>query len=661
MARTETVRVMNAGGGLLDFSASVITDSSGNWLSVSPQRGTATPSSALPVSVTADPAGLAVGTYTGKLILAGTSIPDAITIPVVVTVSTNPSALLLSQTGLSFTAVEQGGSVPPQNFGILNLGTGPLPAISVDTSTLSSTNFLSATPSQTIRPTQTVDVSVNPAGLSAGRYYGLVSIRSAGAANSPQVLTSLLDVLPRGTDLGAVLQPNELTFNAVAGHSSPSSQNVLVYNLTSSSKTFRSSISEITDGPVGVLPRSATVTPNQAATVVVQPQTDALAPGSYHSTITLEFDDGRVRTIGVTTIVAAGASPSSAKSDPSAGGACQPTQLLPAVTSLGNDFNVPGGWPVALEVQVQDDCGTPLESGSVVAEFSTGDPPVSLISLKGGRWDGTWQNRRTQDGVTITVRASTLDRQITGIKQLSGGFGADRQPPVISDSSVTDTATGIPFRPLSPGTSVNISGSRLADQSATAAPGPLSTNLANTTVVIAGQMLPIASTDPAQIAAILPYGIEVNTRQQILVQRGNTYSQPVLVNLSPSSPAIFVQSGTQGFILNAGGNLVAPGNPAKTGDLVTIYCTGLGTLQAPVKAGDYGPPSSITANPVTVSIGGKDAPVKFSGLAPGIIGMYSVQAIVPDGIASGDQVPVSITSMTTPPAVSQTVTMAVQP
>ena len=32
----------------------------------------------------------------------------------------NPLAILLSQTGLSFTAVAEGGMVPPQNFGVLN-------------------------------------------------------------------------------------------------------------------------------------------------------------------------------------------------------------------------------------------------------------------------------------------------------------------------------------------------------------------------------------------------------------------------------------------------------------------------------------------------------------------------------------------------------------
>ena|SRR5437773_644443 len=46
------------------------------------------------------------------------------TIPVTTTISTLDQAILLSQTGLSFLAVQGGGVVPSQSFGVLNIGTG---------------------------------------------------------------------------------------------------------------------------------------------------------------------------------------------------------------------------------------------------------------------------------------------------------------------------------------------------------------------------------------------------------------------------------------------------------------------------------------------------------------------------------------------------------
>ena len=37
-----------------------------------------------------------------------------------------------------------------------------------------------------------------------------------------------------------------------------------------------------------------------------------------------------------------------------------------------------------------DDSGPPQTSGRVVTTFSNGDPPVSLVSFKDGRWQGAW-------------------------------------------------------------------------------------------------------------------------------------------------------------------------------------------------------------------------------------------------------------------------------
>ena len=41
-------------------------------------------------------------------------------------------------------------------------------------------------------------------------------------------------------------------------------------------------------------------------------------------------------------------------------------------------------------------------------------------------------------------------------------------------------------------------------------------------------------------------------------------------------------------------------------------------------------------------IGGAPASVQFSGLAPGMVGTYQVNAVVPSGSATGDTVPVAI-------------------
>src|SRR6202041_1915577 len=101
-------------------------------------------------------------------------------------------------------------------------------------------NWLAATPnsgsSDAAVSAPLVTVSVNPAGLQPGVYYGLVKVISAGAANTPQEVTTVLQVLPAGTDVAPIIQPNSLIFSPPAGSSSPSSQNVLVYDPTGTNK-----------------------------------------------------------------------------------------------------------------------------------------------------------------------------------------------------------------------------------------------------------------------------------------------------------------------------------------------------------------------------------------------------------------------------------------
>ena len=650
-ARSQAVRVRNVGGGTLNFTVNV--SPAAPWLTVAPSAGSVTPSAAVTLAVTADPTGLSPGSYAGSFtVVADTTV----TVSVLMNVSDNPSALLLSQTGLSFTAVAQGGTVPPQNFGIVNLGAGPL-SPSVSATTVTGGNWLQQSLRTDASGAQLVDVSVDAGKLAPGRYYGLVSVQSPGAANTPQAATAMLQVLPAGTPLGAAILPNELTFNAVFGPGSPSSQTVSVYNLTARPVGFLASPA---DAFVKIAPQSGVVAPDRPTQIVIQPFTNNLAPGTYQDSITLQFDDGNVRVVRLTIVVstapgASGQAKRVAQDAPSA--SCQPTQLLPAITSLGAGFGVPAGWPVAIQVQVQDDCGQPLQSGSVVAEFSNGDPPVSLLSLPGGRWDGTWQTKANSTAITVTVRAITSDQQLSGTKQVAGAFNANQQPPLIS--GVLNAAANLAFQPLTPGGLITISGTLLSDQIAQATSVPFGESLGDTSASIAGQPMPIATTDPGKVSAIIPYGIPVNTPQQLILQRADTLSLPIQINMAAASPAIFVGSGGQGMIADANGNLIGPGNPAKSGDTITIYCSGLGELTTTVAAGDYGPQYSATTTTVAVNIGGQPATVNYSGLAPALVGIYIVQAKIPDGVSSGDQVPVTVTSQTTPPAVSPAVTTSI--
>jgi uncharacterized protein (TIGR03437 family) len=80
-------------------------------------------------------------------------------------------------------------------------------------------------------------------------------------------------------------------------------------------------------------------------------------------------------------------------------------------------------------------------------------------------------------------------------------------------------------------------------------------------------------------------------------------------------------------------------HPAAAGEAIEIYGTGLGTTNPPVPAGQPAPgsPPAQTVTTPQVMIGNLQARVTFSGLTPGLAGVYQVNVVVPGGLRSGAQ------------------------
>jgi uncharacterized protein (TIGR03437 family) len=145
---------------------------------------------------------------------------------------------------------------------------------------------------------------------------------------------------------------------------------------------------------------------------------------------------------------------------------------------------------------------------------------------------------------------------------------------------------------------------------------------------------------------VLPYGISANTMQQVIVSRGASISVPQPIIIAPAAPGIFTTDGSQANAVDHNNKVVDPGNPATAGDSIVVYCTGLGEVNPAVAAGQMTPatPPSPTVTPVSVTIGGVDTAVTFSGLMPGAVGIYQVQTTIPAGVSPGDHVPVVLSA-----------------
>jgi adhesin/invasin len=602
-----------------------------------------------------------------------------LTIPISILVTNGPY-LEVSPGGLQFVTEEGSEQTLTQYIGVTNGAPGPLPFL-VYGNVQSGRNWLllqttSGTAQESPMP---VEIQANTTGLAAGNYFAQIFIQGQGASNSDQVVEIALTVLPANATVLPSISPTGLIFTA-GGDSNPASQTIQVSTPSSATMTLAATPAEDNGtGWLEITSSSESVSGSAPGSVTVAVNTGSLTAGVYTGSILLQLNSGSTYPVPVILVVPATSSPASAPlsaakavHSAAAQSACAPTQLLPLSTSLGSNFKVTAGLPVPLTVQVTDDCGNPLTSGSVIANFAGGDPTVTLIKSGNGTWTGTWWPRNVAGGLSAVVFNATLfSPSLSGTTAVAGSVAANASVPIVGSGRVLSAASYAPGTPLSPGSFVAIFGSNLASGTSVALGMPLSTTLAGTQVYLGSNLLPLQYVSPTQINAIVPYNAPVGAVQQLTVLRNGSPSPPETVIVTAAQPAVFTQDesgagaasvvdvkpdGTQ-FVVTAA-------NPASAGDTLLIYCTGLGAVTPAVPAGSVSPTGSPTNTTTlaSVSIGGQTAQVSFSGLAPGYTGLYEVKAVVPSGISAGASVPlvVSMGSTSGGPVSSPPVTIAIQ-
>jgi uncharacterized protein (TIGR03437 family) len=653
-AATRQIKIENAGDGQLPFTVSASSAPAG-WLSVAPASGAATPSAPGVVTVQADASKLSPGTYSGRVTVMSPATGESFGIPVTFAVTENDASIVLSQTGLTFTAVAGAGVSPPQTFGVLNAGKGIMPW-TAQLAGDGNLGWLSVTPTSGSTDASSlkvplVTVAVNAQGLGQGVYYQSIQVAAPNAANSPQSLLVVLNVLPPGSSPGPVVNPSGLIFTGVAGDTIDSSQTALVTNLTGRPTQFTSgTVTSDNSGWFRSTPSTASIAGSAAAPIVIQPVTTGLSPGIRRGVVTLLFDDGSVRNVNLLLLLLANSGPSNrAPASPRGAAGCSPTKLIIVLSSESSGLIGSVYFPAALESKIVDDCAQPVTSGTVTVSFSNGDAPISLVPLGDGTWAQTWVPQHPATAVTLTLSASAGGIAGTATAVASVG-GTSQPPPVVAPGGVVNSAGSAQLAAVAPGSLISIYGDRLASTAAPSPTLPLGINLAGTSVLLAGQSLPLLFVSSRQINAIVPYDLHPNAQYFLLVQNGNSYSAPQPVTIATSNPAIFSQDASgmgPGLIADANGQLISASNPAHAGDVVVVYAAGLGPVNPGVDAASGTPTDHLepTMNPVSVSVGGVAAQVSFSGLTPGFVGLYQVNVAIPPGVSPGISVPVALTSL----------------
>jgi len=204
------------------------------------------------------------------------------------------------------------------------------------------------------------------------------------------------------------------------------------------------------------------------------------------------------------------------------------------------------------------------------------------------------------------------------------------------------------FSTVAPGSWVELYGSNLAPDSRSWTGADFSGNNAPTSldgvqVTIGGQKAAVAYIASTQVNAQLPSNILMGT-QQITVANGNATSPAVNVTVSAMqpgllAPASFNVGGKQfvvallpdnvTYILPTGAIAGVNSRPAHSGETVVLYGVGFGSVMPATPAGEIATEATQLASDFQVMFGGAPAQITYAGLAPGFVGLYQINVVVP--------------------------------
>jgi uncharacterized protein (TIGR03437 family) len=85
-----------------------------------------------------------------------------------------------------------------------------------------------------------------------------------------------------------------------------------------------------------------------------------------------------------------------------------------------------------------------------------------------------------------------------------------------------------------------------------------------------------------------------------------------------------------------------PSRQAKPGETLILFGVGFGDVDGAATAGQVVQQLNSLTTPLTVLFGGTPAAVTYAGLAPGSIGLYQINVVVPQ-VPDNDAVPVTFT------------------
>jgi len=335
------------------------------------------------------------------------------------------------------------------------------------------------------------------------------------------------------------------------------------------------------------------------------------------------------------------------------------SRATPTIKLAASPSSVTFSGTTAMTATVASTSGA-APTGSVA--FSTGTDSLGTATL-----DASAVATLTLRGVQLAVGANSITAQYNGDTNYFGATATasvTETSPASGTPSVGGLSNGASYtQTFAPGGIVSVFGKHLSSATGSAQTVPLPAMLAGTSATINSIAAPLYFVSDTQLNIQIPYEVPGSSAASLRVDN-NGVSAFYSFNVGASAPAIFTtnaQGTGQGAILNTSYQLVDASHPATPGSTyLQIYCMGLGAVSNQPADGAAAPSSPLAETSTTpeVTIGGVSVIPSFSGLAPGFVGLYQVNVLVPTGVGAGAAVPVVISIGG---ATSNTVTIAVGP
>jgi uncharacterized protein (TIGR03437 family) len=259
---------------------------------------------------------------------------------------------------------------------------------------------------------------------------------------------------------------------------------------------------------------------------------------------------------------------------------------------------------------------------TLIREAARNDPHKQCIQLNSGKPPTACGLEAFELGVRdlrtfIASRAAFIRNALSEERYQPAGGG-----PAIQSVRAGYQGTGVE---VAPGSIVAIRGS---DFGAEMVPGGafLPRSAGTTFIAVEGVRAPILSISATEAVIQIPWDIPLGTASIAVAGRGafsNTLAAPVVAE----TPEIVALAHTDGAPLDGD-------RPARPGEIVTVYATGMGPVNGTVISGNPAPWLTLirTANEPALLVGAEPAQVLFCGLAPGSVGMYQINFIVPGNL-----------------------------